>query len=513
MQMEPHNLLNKPNFANDKIETINMKKKLIIFGGVIVAAIVTASLVFNTSSSEDGEALFATAKKGKFTVEVTTTGELSAERSTKILGPVGARDYGIRNMTVQTLVEEGTQVREGDFVAQLDQSELYEKIQTEKDQLDAQIAEYENAKIDTSLTLRAERDGLINLDYQIEEKQLQLDQSQYEPPATIKQYENELEKLKRDKTRAIENYGLKKRQAETQMIEETADLRRRQTRYDKMVSILDEFTIRAPQSGMVIYAKGGFGGERIVEGSTVSPWNPEVAELPDLSSMISTTFINEVDIRKVKSGQPVEIGLDAFPDKKLTGRVIRVARVGQQNPNSDAKVFEVVVRVNEKDSELRPSMTTSNIIVTKELEDVIAVPLECLHVRNDSINYVVKKNGTLQEVKIADTNSNEAVIELGVKEGDVLYLSMANTEGKDVKLLPELNGLRNLKPESQEPAQEEEQWLRRDGTPMSAEEIQRLKEFGINSPSEMRERMNRGGGRQGGARPQGGAARSGQPNN
>lgn len=488
-----------------------MKKKLIIFGIIIVGVIIVASVVFNPSSSEDGTSLFATATKGDFTVEVTTTGELSAERSTKIMGPIAARDYGIRQMTVQTLVEEGTQVREGDFVAQLDRSELYDKTQAEKDQLDAQIAEYENAKIDTALTLRGERDKLINLDYSIAEKQLQLEQSQYEPPATIKKYENELEKLKRDKQRAIENYGLKQEQAKAKMIEETSDLKRRRDRYNKMVSLLDDFTIKAPQSGMVIYAKGGFGGDRIVEGSTISPWSPEVAQLPDLSSMISTTFINEVDIRKVKNNQPVEIGLDAFPEKKLTGKVIRVARVGQQNPNSDAKVFEVVVRLNERDAELRPSMTTSNIIVTKKLEDVISVPLEVLHVYNDSINYVVKKNGSLQEVKIGETNSNDAVIEMGVEQGDVLYLSMpASAEGKEPNLIPELNGTRNEKPEPA-PAQEEEKWLNSDGTPMSPERIQQLKQFGINSPADLEKmrQQRRGGGRPGGGRPAGRAGQAG----
>jgi multidrug efflux pump subunit AcrA (membrane-fusion protein) len=493
-----------------------MKKKLIIFGVLIVAGIIALSAAFNSSSAEDGTSLFATAQKGDFTVEVTTTGELSAERSTKIMGPIGARDYGIRQMTVQTLVEEGTQVQQGDFVAQLDRSELYDKTQTEKDQLDAQMAEYENAKIDTALTLRGERDKLINLDYQIAEKQLQLEQSQYEPPATIKKYENELEKLRRDKTRAIENYGLKQEQAKAKMIEETSDLKRRRDKYNKMVALLDDFTIKAPQSGMVIYAKGGFGGDRIVEGSTISPWSPEVAELPDLSSMISTTFINEVDIRKVKNNQTVEIGLDAFPEKQLSGKVIRVARVGQQNPNSDAKVFEVVVRVNERDSELRPSMTTSNIIVTKKLEDVVSVPLECLHVYNDSINYVVKKNGDLQEVKVGETNSNEAVIEMGIDDGEILYLSMpATAEGKEPSLIPELDGKRNEKPEVEEV--EEEQWLNRDGTPMSPEMIQRMKGFGINSPSELRERMQqfqrgggqRGGGQRGGGRPASSTGQSG----
>lgn len=497
-----------------------MRNRLIIFGIVIVALIITAVTVFNPSKGEEGPALFVTAERGDFTVEVTTTGELSAERSTKIMGPINARDFGIRQITIQRLVEEGTQVREGEFVAQLDPGELYDKIQQEKDRLDGEMAEYDNAKIDTALTLSGERDKLINLDYNIEEKKLQLEQSQYEPPATIKKYENELEKLQRDKQRAIENYGLKIEQAKAKMIEATADLRRVQQRYDRMQKLINDFTILAPQAGMVIYTKGGFGGDRIVEGSQINVWSPEVAELPDLSSMISTTYINEVDIRKVKPGQSVEIGLDAFPEKKLSGRVLRVARVGQQNPNSDAKVFEVVVRLNERDADLRPAMTTSNIIVTEKLDSVVYVPLECLHVYNDSINYVVKRGGTLQEVKVGKTNSNEAVIEMGVDEGDVLYLSLpASAEGKEPKLIPELDGTRMQKYDDAGPAQEEEEWLDQNGNPMSPEMIQRMKQFGINTPAEMRERMQqfrRGGqgGRRGGASTSGsaGAARSGQPN-
>ncbi|WP_420388032.1 efflux RND transporter periplasmic adaptor subunit [Roseivirga sp.] len=491
-----------------------MKKKLIIFG-VVVTVVIVAAMFLNPSTVEEGPALFTTAERGEFTVEVTTTGELSAERSTKIMGPVNAREYGIRQITVQRLVEEGTQVKEGDFVAQLDPSELYDKIQQEKDQLDAQIAEYENAKIDTALTLRGERDKLINLDYQIEEKNLQLEQSQYEPPATIKKYQNELEKLKRDKERAIEEYQLKIEQAKAKMIEETSDLRRRQSRYDNMQEVLEDFTIMAPQAGMVIYTKSG--SERIVEGSQIQVWMPEVAELPDLSSMISTTYINEVDIRKVKVGQPVEIGLDAFPEKKLTGRVTRVARVGQQNPNSDAKVFEVIARVNERDGDLRPAMTTSNVIITQKLEDVVYVPLECLNVYNDSINYVIKKNGTLQEVLVGMTNSNEAVIESGVEEGDILYLSRPESaEGKEPKLLPELDGKRNQKYEiaPETPLNDDSKWVLPNGEPMSPEMIQRLKDRGITDPSQLQNMMNGRGGRSGGQRPsteRSGAERSGQP--
>jgi multidrug efflux pump subunit AcrA (membrane-fusion protein) len=488
-----------------------MRKKLIIIGLVVVAALVAALTVFNPKSTEDGVSLFATAEKGEFKVEVTTTGELSAEKSTKIIGPISARDYNIRNMVIQRLVDEGTQVKKGDFVAELDKGELYEKIQAEKDQFDAQVAEYDNAKIDTALTLRGERDKLINLDYSIEEKKLQLEQSQYEPPATVKKYQNELEKLVRDKDRALENYVLKQQQAKSQMIEETADLNRRRDRYNKGLQLLSDFTIYAPQDGMVIYTKG-FGGDRIVAGSQVSPYSPDVAELPDLSSMISTTYINEVDIRKVKVGQIVDIGLDAFPDKRLSGKVTRVARVGQQNPNSDAKVFEVIVRVNERDGELRPSMTTSNVVITQNLNDVIHVPLECLHVFNDSINYVIKKSGEFQEVKVGLTNSNEAIIEMGVTEGDLLYLSVPDgMDGKTPKLIPELDGTRMQKFETSPVNPESDiEWKMPDGSPMSPEMIQGLKDRGITDPSQMQKMFQRGGSRPagttGGQRPATGTA-------
>ena len=65
-----------------------------------------------------------------------------------------------------------------------------------------------------------------------------------------------------------------------------------------------------------------------------------------------------LDVLGVDLGQTVEVGLDAYPDKKLAGKVIRVANVGEERPNSDAKVFEVSVEIQGTDPTLRPSMTT-----------------------------------------------------------------------------------------------------------------------------------------------------------
>ena len=201
------------------------------------------------------------------------------------------------------------------------------------------------------------------------------------------------------------------------------------------------------EDGMLIYRKG-YDGKPMKEGSTISTWDPVVATLPDLSVMISKTYVNEVDVRKIQAGQKVEIGLDAFPDKQFTGRVIKVANVGEQRPNSDAKVFQVNVQIDGRDDLLRPSMTTSNKIVISATESATYVPLECLHSQDDSITYVYKKDGLSvkkQEVQIGDNNMNEVIILGGINEGDRLYLSIPGGHEDDaIALLPELDGKRNI---------------------------------------------------------------------
>lgn len=71
-------------------------------------------------------------------------------------------------------------------------------------------------------------------------------------------------------------------------------------------------------------------------------------------------------------------------------------------------------------------MTTSNTIVSGELDDVLFVPVESLHTQGDSISYVYKKSGlgiTKQEVSLGKSNSDEVIILEGLEENDQVYLS------------------------------------------------------------------------------------------
>jgi hypothetical protein len=152
--------------------------------------------------------------------------------------------------------------------------------------------------------------------------------------------------------------------------------------------------------------------------------------------MMSKTYVNEIDVSKVKTGQHVEIVVDAFPEKSYTGTVTSVANIGEQLPNADAKVFEVLIEVDGSDPILRPSMTTGNKIITKTISDVTFIPLESVQAGPDSVPFVYMKNGTRQVVVLGESNENNVVIEQGLKTGTQIYLSTP-AKAEDFKLVGE----------------------------------------------------------------------------
>ena len=171
---------------------------------------------------------------------------------------------------------------------------------------------------------------------------------------------------------------------------------------------------------MVIYKKDMMGNKRKV-GSNINSIDRVVATLPDLTSMLSKVFISEIDIRKIKPGQRVNISVDAFPDKSYMGTVQSVANIGEKLPNTDTKVFEVMLKVDGTDMNLRPSMTTNNKIMIKSIADVMHLPNECVHAGIDSVPFVYTKGGVRQVVILGESNDKEVIIKEGLKPGSLVY--------------------------------------------------------------------------------------------
>lgn len=389
--------------------------------------VLLATASFFASCADDAagdQPITVPVSSGPFQATVTVTGELQARNSLDIQGPQGLRSAGLWQVQITDLIPEGTRVKAGDYVATLDRTEASSKLKSLQGELDKTITQRTQAVLDSTLTLRESREALVNLNYALEEARITLEQSVYEPPAIIRQAEINLEKSQRAYDQAVENYQIRrdKERARLQEIEGTMGLQR--SEINDLAALLDQFEVRAPADGMVTYDRNWDGTRRGV-GSAISPWQSTVATLPDLSEMISLTYINEVDISRISEGQEVTLGVDAFPDRQYSGKVIEVANIGEQRPNSDAKVFEVKIVLLQSDTTLRPAMTTSNSIVTAKTDSALFAPSECIF-RNDSLSYVYVEGSSglrRREVITGLYNENQTVLLAGVAADEVLYLS------------------------------------------------------------------------------------------
>src|SRR5947199_1343018 len=390
---------------------------------VLLILVVPTAWLLARAPAEDS-ALIARVKRGPFVVTVTTSGELRARQFVQITGPTNAQQAGAFQMKIQSIVPEGTIVKQGDVVAELDRSTLANKLDEVRLALQKAQAQYEQAMLDSTLTLSTARENIRTMELALEEIRLAKEQAVYEAPTVQRQAAIDYERADRALTQARSDYDTKTEQARAKMREVGADLQRQRNLLKAVQDVMTGFTIRAPAPGMVIYVKEWNGRKRTV-GSQVNAWEPSVATLPDLTQMESVTYVNEIDVRKLAVGQPVMVTLDADPTKHLTGTVASVANVGEQRPNADAKVFEMKVTILQADTTLRPGMTTGNAIETLKLGVALYVPLEALSSAG-GIPVVYRQDGghvTKQEVISGPMNDDEVVIIRGLGENDRVLLT------------------------------------------------------------------------------------------
>ncbi|MCC6316321.1 MAG: efflux RND transporter periplasmic adaptor subunit [Gemmatimonadaceae bacterium] len=404
---------------------------------LVVLAVPALWYVTRDGDAEAAEITTAV-KKGDFRVVVTNAGELRAVRFVQVQGPPNAQQAESFQMKIASIVPEGTVVKAGDLVAELDRSSIAAKRGEVQLALTKAEAQLEQAQLDSTLNLSKAREDMKSMELALEERRIAREQAQFEAPSVRRQEEIAYEKAERALAQAKVDYKTKTEQAQAKMREVGADVQRQRNKLTVVDEVMAAFTIRAPADGMVIYVKE-WNGRKKTAGSQVSPWDPTVATLPDLSQMETITYVNEIDVRKISVGHPAVITLDADPSKRLTGKVTSVANVGEQRPNADAKVFEVRVLLEQADTTLRPGMTSAAAIETYAIKEALYVPLEAVMADGD-IPYVYRKRGAgvqRLEVETGAMNDDAVIIRRGLSEGDEILLSPpAVTEGVETVRLP-----------------------------------------------------------------------------
>jgi HlyD family secretion protein len=401
-----------------------MKKKSVITRIVVILCILALFLFVKLSSGKKlTQENYAYAEEGKFEIVVTGAGQILPEKAVDIKGPDMSQYRSIRmaGLKITDIIPEGTKVKKGDYIATLDRTNFDNSLKDEMNNLKTLQDQLNMKTLDTAVVLSNLRDDIKNQIYAVEEARIVVEQSKYEPPATIRRAKLDLDEAVRFLEQKKNLYLLQIKQSTADIKSLKVNLDIEQRKVDDLENVLSQFVVKAPADGMLIY-KTDRSGAKIKLGSSLDPFDPVVATLPDLSSMLSKIYISEIEVKKVKAGQSVQITLDAFQDKPMNGHVVSIANIGEVLPNSDSKMFEVMIKIDNSNGKLLPSMTSSNRVMIKSYDKVVYIPVECVQTGEDGIPFVFTKDRKKQVIIPGEMNDKNIIIEKGLKAKTAVWM-------------------------------------------------------------------------------------------
>ena len=185
-------------------------------------------------------------------------------------------------------------------------------------------------------------------------------------------------------------------------------------------------TITSPIDGIILT-------RAVEEGQTVAssfstPTLFTIAK--DLTDMRVIADIDEADIGGVREGQRVNFTVDAFPDDVFEGTVTQVRQ--EATTESNVVTYEVVISAPNPELKLKPGLTANVTVITKEVQNVLAVPVAAL-------SFAPNENLLKDGESIADCQGKSKV---WVREGNVFKALPVET-GENNGILVEIkNGLK-----------------------------------------------------------------------
>ena len=290
------------------------KKKITITVGVVAVIAIAAWSFFGGKKTEQVSYATATVAKANISTTVTATGTIEPITSVT----VGTQVSGIIS---HIYVDYNSIVKKGQVIAELDRTTLLSELASAKAQLSSAQA---------------------SLTYQ---------------------------KANYERQKALYNKGLISandyEQAKQSVHTSTEQVTKAQTN-------LGYATITSPIDGVVL-------AKSVEEGQTVAAsYNtPELFTIAqDLTRMQVVADVDEADIADVRVGERVTFTVDAYPDDTFNGTVTQVRQ--EATTESNVVTYEVVISAPNADLKLKPGLTASVTIYTKELKDVVAVSAKAL---------------------------------------------------------------------------------------------------------------------------------------
>jgi hypothetical protein len=180
--------------------------------------------------------------------------------------------------------------------------------------------------------------------------------------------------------------------------------------------------ITSPLPGVAVVKttwKNGGNMVEFMEGDEVRPGQP-VVEVVNPAVMRVRARVNQADMNDLRVGQPVGVGLDAYPDLSFRGTIDQISPIGQQSTLSPkVRNFIVLVLVQGAHPNLMPDLTASLDVELDRTPNALVVPRDAVVMEGEHPYVKVQRGGRFerQDVTLGAFNTHEAIVTGGLQEG------------------------------------------------------------------------------------------------
>lgn len=189
---------------------------------------------------------------------------------------------------------------------------------------------------------------------------------------------------------------------------------------------LENTRIRAPFDGTVL-TKDADVGEVVAPFASSASSRGAVVTIADMSSLEVEADVSESNITRVSAGQPCEIVLDAYPEKRYAGFVHKIV------PTADRAKATVLtkVRFRERDDRVLPEMSAKVSFLSKEISNEqanaqpkLTIPETALVTRDGHTVVFLLHEQAVKEtpVRTGDRIGNQMEILEGLQQGDLVVV-------------------------------------------------------------------------------------------
>lgn len=363
-----------------------------------------------------------TVERGPFRVKLHEAGVLSALNSKTINVP------RIRmNFQILWLVDEGTEVVPGDSLVLFDPADADKQVEERLSDLDIALASQRKGVAEHESEMAGLKSTLTYDSISWKLSRLRAERTRYESEIARQEAELSFHQATLSLEKSIARFDAQRAIGAEQLNE--LQLKVDQARSELRIArdFRSQMTISAPQRGMVVYLpiwKGDRMG-KVKEGD--SPWRgAAILELPDFDTMMVDLTVSEVDYNLIQVGDSCEVVLDAWPDRRFSGRIREVGVLARErDDDSGLKAFDVNVLLDVADAVFKPGMNARCTIFGYEEDDALSLPVEAL--RQDELGWFA----WLYE----DGQLTRRDLEPGISNGDRVLVKSGLEAGQRVSLL------------------------------------------------------------------------------